>query len=242
MYCLKCGANLKDTAIFCENCGMELNKPSAGQGFDAGRKISENIYLCGDGKYRWVYELSLFKNPTIFMLIWKIFFFVLLGIFVFMFIIDLIQFGFDNEMMLGTGKMFIYFFIGMTVLVGISYLIYAAVMGGKYCVLFTMDEDSITHEQMPKQVKKAQAIAMLSVMVGVATGNRAAMAGGIAASQTSMTTEYKKVRKMKCYPKRHVMKVNKLLYKNQVYAAPGDFEFVRDYIAARIPETAKRNF
>jgi hypothetical protein len=159
-----------------------------------------------------------------------------------MYIIYLFQFGFDSEMMLGTGKMFIYFFIGMTVLVGISYLIYAAIMGGKYCVMFTMDEEMILHEQMPSQVKKAQAIAAIAVMVGVTTGNRAAVTGGIAASQTSMTTEYKKVRKMKCYPKRHVMKVNKLLYKNQVYAAPEDFEFVRDYIGSRIPATAKRNF
>ena len=34
------------------------------------------VTLGNDGKYRWTYEMSLFKNPTIFLLIWKIFFFI----------------------------------------------------------------------------------------------------------------------------------------------------------------------
>ena len=63
----------------------------AADGNAQGRQISREIILCSDGKYRWVYELSLFKNPTIFILVWKLFFFVLLGIFAIMMIVDAIE-------------------------------------------------------------------------------------------------------------------------------------------------------
>ena len=35
------------------------------------------VTQCEDGKYRWSYAMSLYKNPTIFLLVWKIFFFIL---------------------------------------------------------------------------------------------------------------------------------------------------------------------
>ena len=38
-----------------------------------GQKVTENIYYCTDGKYRWIYELNMLKNPVILMTIWKIF-------------------------------------------------------------------------------------------------------------------------------------------------------------------------
>ncbi|MBQ9614086.1 MAG: hypothetical protein IJV14_16465 [Lachnospiraceae bacterium] len=37
-----------------------------------GRKVTENIYLCPDGKYRWTYELQMLKNPTILITILKV--------------------------------------------------------------------------------------------------------------------------------------------------------------------------
>ncbi len=50
------------------------------QMMEQGKKVSENIVLCADGKYRWTYELSLWKDASIFLLVWKILFFVILGI------------------------------------------------------------------------------------------------------------------------------------------------------------------
>ena len=98
MYCKNCGAELDDDVKLCPNCGSALGgvqpsadslppeaieiKPKQKPGkheakpmMAQGEKISNNITLCNDGKYRWIYEMSLFKNPTIFFLIWKIFFF-----------------------------------------------------------------------------------------------------------------------------------------------------------------------
>ena len=45
-----------------------------------------------------------------------------------------------------------------------------------------------------------------------------------------MYSDWDSVRRVKCYPRRGLIKVNGILRRNQVYAAPEDFAFVRDYI------------
>ena len=137
-----------------------------------GRRVTENICLCPDGKYRWIYEMPILKNPTIFILVWKILFFIILGIFVFINILDAIEWGSDFAGRLPGNLLFFACFVaGMTVILVISMLIYAAIMGGKYVVMFEMDEKGVEHKQLPKQVKKAQAIALVTALAGIATHN-----------------------------------------------------------------------
>ena len=204
-----------------------------------GRWISPNIVLCGDGKYRWIYEVSLFKNPTIFLLVWKIFFFIVLGIFVFMLIIDAANGDLDGERALDTLKFFGIFTGGMTALVAVSYLIYAAVMGGKYIVIFEMDDEGVNHKQLPKQAKKAEAIGMLTALIGLASHNVTTVGVGLNSTRTEMYSGFSTVRKIKAYPRRHLIKVNGLIEHNQVYAAPEDFEFVLGFIRAHVPDRKK---
>lgn len=236
MFCQKCGAEMQSNIRFCPKCGAEINsavqsddKTSPEDIINSGRKVTPNISLCPDGKYRWIYEMNLLKNPTIFLLIWKIFFFIFIGIFSFVIIVDLINNSFDGEMLINNLKIFIYFIIGMTVIVGISYLIYAAIMGGKYIVLFEMDDRGINHIQHPKQVKKAQALADLAILAGTATGNLSTAAAGMNA-RTEMQSDFDTVRKVRSYPRRNLIKVDGLIEHNQVYADKEDFEFVRQFI------------
>ena len=201
-----------------------------------GRWISPNIVLCSDGKYRWIYEVSLFKNPTIFLLVWKIFFFIMLGIFAFMLIIDAVNGDLDGERALDTLKFFGIFTLGMTTLVAVSYLIYAAVMGGKYIVIFEMDDEGVNHKQLPKQAKKAEAIGMLTALIGLASHNVTTVGVGLSSVRTEMYSGFSAVRKVKTYPRRHLIKVNGLLEHNQVYAAPEDYDFVLGFIRAHVPD------
>ena len=251
MFCTNCGRQIPDGSRFCTDCGTPVGQaPAGGQqdqtqatgapqeervpaadGNAQGRQISREIILCNDGKYRWVYELSLFKNPTIFLLVWKIFFFVLLGIFAVMMIVDAVEWpGQFAENALNTLKMFGIFIAGMTALVGISYLIYAAINGGKYCVIFEMDEQGINHKQMPRQAKKAQLISALTLLAGLASGRMSTVGASMAAAQTERYSSFATTRKVLSYPRRGLIKVNGLLQHNQVYTAPEDFQFVRDYI------------
>lgn len=260
MFCSNCGKTISDTAKFCDACGapneyrtapapdahaqqnasVKDNKSGHSAGaqriLPEGKWISPNIALCSDGKYRWVYEVSLFKNPSIFLLIWKIFFFIVLGIFAFMLIIDVVNGDLDGERALDTLKFFGIFLGGMTALVGISYLIYAAVMGGKYVVIFEMDDEGVNHKQLPKQAKKAEAIGLLAAFMGAATHSPSTALAGLGATRTEMYTQFSIVRKVKAYPRRGLIKVNGLIEHNQVYAAPEDFDFVLGFIRTHVPE------
>ena len=257
MFCTDCGKKLHDHAKFCAYCGCPVKaapssapapvKPSRRQNekkrvykdFDAGKQVTPNIILGADGKYRWIYEMSLFKNPTIFLLVWKIFFFILLGIFAFMMILTLFEGNMDGVRLLEFLKFFGIAVFTMTALVGISCLIYAAIMGGKYIVLFEMDENGINHKQVPTQAKKAQGIAAAAVMIGMLAGSRAAVTGGMAASNTEMYTDFSKTRKVRFFPRRDLIKIRQLLFCNQVYAKKEDFSFVQSYILQRVPDKAK---
>ena len=191
------------------------------------------VTLGDDGKYRWTYEMSLFKNPTIFLLIWKIFFFIFLGVFAVVNISDFIKWGpekaLENLPFLG------YLLLGMTAVVGLGYLIYAAIMGGKYIVEFEMDEKGVNHKQTASQAKKAKTIGRITMMAGAASGRIGTVGAGMNAQRTEMYSDFSKVRKVKVYPYRNLIKVNERLEHNQVYATKEDFVFVKDYIVSHCP-------
>ena len=193
--------------------------------------LNTRVTLGDDGKYRWTYEMSLFKNPTIFLLIWKIFFFLFLGVSAVVLISDAAKWGADkaaeNLPILG------YLLLGMTAVVGLGYLIYAAIMGGKYIVEFEMDEKGVNHKQIASQAKKAKKIGRVTMMAGAASGRIGTVGAGMNAQRTEMYSDFTKVRKIKAYPRRDLIKVNERLEHNQVYAAKEDFEFVKNYIASR---------
>ncbi|MBQ9510876.1 MAG: hypothetical protein IJR55_04205 [Clostridia bacterium] len=188
------------------------------------------VTLGDDGKYRWTYEMSLFKNPTIFLLIWKIFFFIFLGVFAVVNISDFIKWGpekaLENLPVLG------YLLLGMTAVVGLGYLLYAAIMGGKYIVEFEMDEKGVNHKQIASQARKAKKLGRATMIAGAASGRIGTVGAGMNAQRTEMYSEFAKVRKVKAYPRRGLIKVNERLGHNQVYAAKEDFEFVSNYIVA----------
>ncbi len=205
-------------------------KSTAEKKMQEGKRISENIFLCEDGKYRWIYEMSLFKNPTVIILVWKILFFILLGIFAFTMLMDVFSGYMNGERFLDTLKILGYFIIGMTVLCALSYLLYAAIMGGKYIVMFEMDDEGVNHKQLPRQAKKAEIIGRLTALAGLASHNLTTVGVGLISARSEMYTRFGNVRKIKAYPNRDLIKLNERLMHNQVYAAKEDFDFVYGYI------------
>lgn len=197
---------------------------------------NSRVQLCSDGKYRWVYEMNLLTNPTVFLTVFKIFFFIALFIWLVVGLFaDLIH-G-DVQAFLNFGKVMLItlaVFAGLTLL---GVLILAAIYGGKYVVLFEMDEERIKHIQLPRQVRKAQVVGVIAAMAGIAAKNPAAIgAGTLAAGKSSSTSEYRKVRRV--IPRRalHLIRVNQLFEKNQIYVPKEDFDFVYEYIKSRCPQ------
>lgn len=195
----------------------------------------KRITKCEDGKYRWVYEFSLLKNPTIFLLLLKIFGLITAGMWVFMNLIELFDGGYTLATLWACTKVMLLIFgilVGLTV---IGYLIYAAIMGGKYCVLFEMDEEGVSHIQMKSQIKKAELLSAIEVLAGFASSNPTLMGAGLLSSSvSSISSCFAGVKKMKVLKKRCVIKLDQPFCHNQVYAEPEDFDFVVDFIKARV--------
>ena len=193
----------------------------------------KEVRLCNDGKYRWVYEMNMLANPTIFLTVFKIFFYIILvGWLLFGTFLYLIH-G-DAAGFLDMGKAMLVALAVMAGLTLLGVLVLAAVYGGKYVVLFEMDENEVKHIQMPRQVRKAQVVSVIATLAGLAAGKpTVAGAGLLAAGKTTSTSEFAKVRRV--VPRRflHLIKVNQLLDKNQVYVPDEDFDFVYGFIKSR---------
>ncbi|MCR5672178.1 MAG: hypothetical protein K6F87_00505 [Lachnospiraceae bacterium] len=200
-----------------------------------GQKVTENIYLCPDGKYRWIYELNMVKNPIILFTIWKIFGILILVMLSISFLIELFDGDIKSwfsDFLLSPGILIVPGI--MLVLSVIAYLIVAATYGWKYMVLFEMDDEGVTHTQMAKQFEKAQALSWLTVMAGVVAGNMTTMGSGmLAASKTTSVSSFANVKKVIRKKSFNTIKVNETLEKNQIYAAKEDYDYVWDYIVCR---------
>ena len=152
-FCTHCGTRMPDETAFCPNCGnavgqrMPQNSPPPNSTPRYAppdvTMVTPNIGLGPDGKYRWIYEMSLFRNPSLFVTVWKVFFFVCIGLFVMMALIQAFEGDLDGEAALNLLGVCGIVLGVMTALVVISFLIYAAIMGGKYIAMFEMDEIQI---------------------------------------------------------------------------------------------------
>ena len=197
--------------------------------------------LCDDGVYRWPYELDLYRDPVILFTVLKIFFWVFFGIWAFSVLISVNDVRFWWEGFRKLTKVFAILTASMLALAAVSYFIYAAVMGGRYCVIFEMDETGVRHTQMAKQVKKAEAMSLIVTLVGLASKNPAAMGAGLlSGTKTSTYTAYQRVKKMKVLRRRNTIKLNETFSRNQIYAESADFDFVLEYLSQRLPAEAKK--
>lgn len=227
--------------------GQQENRDDArsgAAGSEAPRSIpSGSIVKDGKGTYRWVYEYSLLTNPTIFLTVAKVLLGCIVGVGVFMLAMRIPDFvrGYADASDVAFTFELMGVMVGIfAVLTVIGYGIFAAMQGGKYCVLFTMDNESVTFEQMPKEVKIAEAIGLLNVLAGLAGGKPAQVGLGMStAARSSMTSTFSAVRSIKGSRRLQVIKVNEPFAKNQVYVRPEDYDFVFGFIRDHCPNATK---
>lgn len=244
MFCTECGAKIEENAKFCGECGAKVMtvkpdekrvKSRKRQAVEADEVNVERVTLCPDGKYRWVYEYPMLRNPVLFFYMLKIFCLCALAPALVVFVSGI---G-DGlvEAFLTTAKVYLLVAVIMAVLTCIGYLIVAASYGWKYVVVFIMDEHGVEHMQQQKQFKKAQVIGIVTALAGAHTGNLGRVGQGkLVAANGSLYSNFKVVKKIKGYPNACVIKVNSLFAKNQVYVPAEDYDFVWEYITSRCPK------
>lgn len=243
-YCGKCGAELQGNTVFCGECGTKVEAEKTEDNFAyreadsvpqiAVGNLPENgrVQRCADGKFRWIYEFSLLRNPGILFTIMKV---LALCSCAPALIVTLSGLGDEGvEAFMSGAQVLGVLLLIMVPLSLLSYFILAALYGWKYIVLFEMDEKGVIHIQQDKQFKKAQGIAWINMFLGAA-GNKSGMTGrGLALmTKNSTSSEFARVKKVTFKPSRNTIKLDQPFAHNQVYVDNADWEFVRDYIEKR---------
>ena len=254
-YCEKCGAKLDDGYAFCAACGTKRNDLSEHDEVPSGEEKktkrkrkkscseptyieshtvggSGNIMLCSDGKYRWVYEFSMLRNPTLYFTVLKV---LTIGALCCTLFVIATSIGSEGLGAFIEGAKV--FGIGMVIFVPLSflsYLILAAQYGWKYIVLFEMDENGIIHQQQDKQFDKAKGIAWLNAFIGAARNDIGAVGRSISVmTNNSTSSEFGSVKKVTLLKRRNTIKLDQPLSHNQVYVENEDWDFIENYIVER---------
>lgn len=246
MKCPNCGTEIPDGAKFCTECGAPVSvniTKTKNSGPDEAEKkvmkgvqVTPGVYHCPDGKFRWIYEYDMVKNPVILFTVFNVLAIAALIIFAFTAILALAEGDLHSFKDLWDRSWPVFAILGVLLVIAIpSYLIVARSYGWRYMVLFEMDDAGVNHIQMPSQFKKAEALGWLSAMAGILAGSAGLSGAGIlAASRSSLYSDFSKVKKIKVRKAFHTIKLNQHLVHNQVYAANEDFDFILNYIREHV--------
>ncbi len=253
MFCRRCGGDKFDENGICLRCGWskaadvrareaaDAQIPQGGDPqalfYQTQERVSPGITKGKDGVLRWMYELSMWSNPTVLITTAKVLGVACLGTALIFFFIGLGN-GFLDALQFAGIVLAIVTGI-FAVLLLLSYPLLALLYGGRYTAVFEMDESGVTHNQDRSQQKRARTIAILGLALSILNRSPGGAAASYsAAARTSSHSEFAKVKKAVVVPRRHVIYLNMALSRNQVYIAPEDFDFVCGYILSHLSANA----
>ncbi len=196
------------------------------------QQLNLGIVKGKDGVFRWVYEMNMWKNPTLIITVWKILLLVTLFPALLMFFLSLGD-GIGAALLT---MIKIYALVALIIsgLMLLAYPLVTLIYGGQYCVLFEMDKYGVKHIQMDKQFKRNQILSMITVLAGIAAGNvQSTAAGVLSGTKQSIYSTFDKVKTVRINPKRNVIFLSENLSHNQVYANAEDFAFVENFIVSQ---------
>ena len=197
-----------------------------------------NNMIRGDnGKYYWAYELDLWHNLCNFYTVLKYFGIAVVCLWVIEFLLLAFEGNLNEGSITNMAKgMIVVSFIMMGLCV-IAYPIYAAIMGGRYCVVFEMDEKGVRHTQMDKTADKAKVIGWLGVLGGLMSRNGVAVIQGYnAAQRNTLYSEFKSVKRVSAQRKYDLIRISQGLYQNQIFVDRETYDFVFGFISEHCKE------
>ena len=137
----------------------------------------ERVKLCEDGKYRWIYNMSTLKNPTMMTRMGKILGLTLLVVYSIVLLAVLTVE--DVNPFLHAVEMLLPAFTIITTVYGVSYLLWMLLCGGTYVCAFEMDDAGILHAQAKNKTEKQKLIEQMTVMLGTVSPVLGVLGGGL---------------------------------------------------------------
>ncbi len=207
-----------------------------------GQRVTENIWLCPDGVYRWTYEFDMLRNPTILFTVWKVLGISFGVVFLFVLILDIVDGSFAGVADLWPAiRGFLILALIFLVISIIAYAIVAGIYGWKYQVLFEMTDEKVTHIQMPRQFKRAEALGWVTALVGAVSGNPTMAGIGLTtAARSTQSSDFASVTSVRVRRNRNTIHVDYIFDRNQVYAEDADFDFVEKFILDRCVKAKRK--
>ena len=192
----------------------------------------ERVKLCEDGKYRWIYNMSTLKNPTMMTRMGKILGLTLLVVYSIVLLAVLTVE--DVNPFLHAVEMLLPAFTIITTVYGVSYLLWMLLCGGTYVCAFEMDDAGILHAQAKNKTEKQKLIEQMTVMLGTVSPVLGVLGGGlIDAVNSSWKSSFFAVTSLKAKRRYNAIYLNEPGCKNIIYVDDRDFDFVWSYIMAR---------
>lgn len=131
--------------------------------------------------------------------------------------------------------------VGLSLLFMIVWLIMAKARGGWYVVEHMMDENRVVYLSTPEEQRKMHGWTLASFILAIAGDNMTVATNSVAlAGAERFDSEYTDVREIQAVKHRDLIKVNNILQRNTIYAAPHQYDFVYKYIVSHCPDAKVR--
>ncbi len=180
--CANCGRQFPGQGRFCPSCGAPAG--------DAVKTANENI--------SWDIGISILSNPTIVKQLVIVIGLAIFFLVVFMFFLGLIDGTLDREYFAFLGKLFLYMFLGFSILTVMGVLL---VMGNRYGYTFTIDSNGIMEATQPSQYRRNTFFNTLAVILSFFARNSATMGSAVLAqSRQKQFIKWKDVNKVEADP------------------------------------------
>lgn len=236
MFCQNCGNRMDDNARFCSSCGApmpQMTQPPPDMQDEGDGALPPGIERLEDGTLCWIYAQSLWSNPTILYTVLKVMMISTLIVMLLLVGLSIMEGDFDlgETLIIGGGLA-----AGVTVLSLIGYAVFAAVSGGKYNMLFFMNDTIIVHMAMPKEKTRGDRISSAAVIVGALVGNPTLTGVGLANyGRNTMESKFANVKSIVQDRSHDLIKVRDGFEFNQIYASPAQYDFVLSHIVSHCP-------
>ncbi|MDO4804493.1 MAG: hypothetical protein Q4A32_06720 [Lachnospiraceae bacterium] len=186
-----------------------------------------------NGIWHWIYRLPMFRDFSILRTVIKAMEAVYAVMFLFSIVIIYI-----NGSTLSRSRGFILIMLGVGVLIlllsVVCYFGVAAIFGGYYIFVYTMDENALSVTQPVGQANKTKAIGMFAATAGTLNNNPGVTVAGLAAGGSQIAyTKFEDILSLKFDRKGGEIRIHSFMTWYSIYVHPEDFAFVEEFMTNR---------